>query len=223
MKKNDLAMGEKIVLTLSFIVSFSIGLFFNLGVFIIIILCFLSIFIFSCILYGIRAKRQNKTNLLNKKEQTTKKIIENNPPKMDVELEKTEKIVRDNFDNNVINFSKNEIDKKIEQIKFKNKDRNDNYKYLVGYINEYEFKMLQRSLKKYNMLAYKKFVFEYYPKLLNGDLIGNIVSNIQDKQKTVYELKLPTDEMFAKVHGDITLQYMVYHNEKNNTFKYSYT
>ena len=29
-----------------------------------------------------------------------------------------------------------------------------------------------------------------------------------------YELKLPTDAMFSKVHGDIKLYYTVYHAEK---------
>ena len=37
--------------------------------------------------------------------------------------------------------------------------------YIIDYINENEFKKLERALKKYNMLAYKKLNFEYY--LLN--------------------------------------------------------
>ena len=31
---------------------------------------------------------------------------------------------------------------------------------------------------------------------------------------TKYELKLPTDRMFAKVHGDVVLHYTVYENQK---------
>ena len=42
--------------------------------------------------------------------------------------------------------------------------------YLFDYINENEFKKLERSLKKYNMLAYKKLYFEYYPALKEGNL-----------------------------------------------------
>ena len=38
-------------------------------------------------------------------------------------------------------------------------------KYVFGYQNENEFKKLESALKKYNMLAFKKLYFEYYPKL----------------------------------------------------------
>ena len=40
--------------------------------------------------------------------------------------------------------------------------------YVVDYVNENEFHKLERSLKKYNMLAYKKLYFEYYPKIKEG-------------------------------------------------------
>ena len=40
--------------------------------------------------------------------------------------------------------------------------------YLFEYVNENEFHKLERSLKKYNMLAYKKLCFEYYPKMKEG-------------------------------------------------------
>lgn len=86
--------------------------------------------------------------------------------------------------------------------------------YVFEYVNENEFKKLERSLKKYNMLAYKKLYFEFYPKLKEGEFLGNLVSTDQEKKMTTYELKLPTDAMFAKVHGsDITLHYHVYDNE----------
>ena len=82
--------------------------------------------------------------------------------------------------------------------------------YILDYINENEFKKLERALKKYNMLAYKKLNFEYYPKLRNGNFIGELLStNKKDKTET-YELKLPSDHMFQQVHGDVTLQYIVY-------------
>lgn len=86
--------------------------------------------------------------------------------------------------------------------------------YVFEYFNENEYKKLERSVKKYNMLAYKKLVFEYYPSLKEGKFLGKLVSlNSQEKTKT-YELKLPTDDMFAKVHGDMKLHYTVY-EEKN--------
>lgn len=86
--------------------------------------------------------------------------------------------------------------------------------YLVDYVNENEFNKLERSLKKYNMLAYKKLYFEYYPSLKEGKFIGEVVSTNQEKGTKTYELKLPTDVVFSKVHGDIKLHYVVYENEK---------
>ena len=44
--------------------------------------------------------------------------------------------------------------------------------FILDYINENEFKKLERALKKYNMLAYKKLNFEYYPDLRNGKFVG---------------------------------------------------
>lgn len=86
--------------------------------------------------------------------------------------------------------------------------------YIIEYYNENEFKKLERSVKKYNMLAYKKLTFEFYPELKNGKMLGKLVGvNSKEGTKT-YELKLPTDDMFAKVHGDMVLHYTVYENKK---------
>ncbi len=85
--------------------------------------------------------------------------------------------------------------------------------YVFDYVNENEFKKLERALKKYNMLAYKKLFFEYYPKLKDGEFLGQIVSVNQNNNTKNYELKLPTDTMFSKVHGDVVLHYTVYQNE----------
>ena len=86
--------------------------------------------------------------------------------------------------------------------------------YLFDYINENEFKKLERSLKKYNMLAYKKLYFEYYPALKEGNFLGELVSTNSAQGTRTYELKLPTDIMFSKVHGDIKLHYLVYESNK---------
>ena len=86
--------------------------------------------------------------------------------------------------------------------------------YLFDYINENEFKKLERSLKKYNMLAYKKLYFEYYPALKEGNFLGELVSTNSAQGTRTYELKLPTDIMFSKVHGDIKLRYHVYNEQK---------
>ncbi len=87
-----------------------------------------------------------------------------------------------------------------------------NYKF--EYINENEFKKKERSVRKYNMLAYKKLTFEYYPTIRSGEFLGKLVSTSKKNKTKTYELKLPTDVLFAKVHGDIVVHYTVY--EDNN-------
>ena len=86
--------------------------------------------------------------------------------------------------------------------------------YVFEYVNENEFHKLERSLKKYNMLAYKKLYFDYYPKLKEGTFLGQVVSTNTLNGTSTYKLKLPTDALFAKVHGDIELHYVVYESEK---------
>lgn len=80
-------------------------------------------------------------------------------------------------------------------------------KYIFEYENENEFKKLESALKKYNMLAFKKLYFEHYPKIKAGNFIGKIVS--KDDNYTYYDLSLPTDAMFIKVHGEVVLHYKV--------------
>lgn len=84
--------------------------------------------------------------------------------------------------------------------------------YVFEYVNENEFKKLERSLKKYNMLAYKKLYFEFYVALKDGNFLGEVVGN--HEEGVTYELRLPTDVMFSKVHGYLRLIYHVY-NERN--------
>lgn len=85
--------------------------------------------------------------------------------------------------------------------------------FVLDYINENEFKKLERALKKYNMLAFKKLNFEYYPALRNGKFIGELVSTNKKENTERYELKLPSDKMFAAVHGEVKLYYIVYAKE----------
>lgn len=82
------------------------------------------------------------------------------------------------------------------------------YEYVIEYLNENEFKKLERAIKKYNMIAYKKLMFEYYPSLRDGKFIGEKVG------KDKYEKILPTDRMFAQLHGECKLIYSVYEKEK---------
>ncbi len=89
-----------------------------------------------------------------------------------------------------------------------------NNNYLIEYLNENEFRKKERAIKKYNMLAYKKLIFDFYPSLKEGNFLGVLVSHSDKDHTSKYELKLPTDVMFNKVHGDIILHYTAYHNQK---------
>lgn len=84
--------------------------------------------------------------------------------------------------------------------------------YIFEYQNENDFRKKERSVRKYNMLAYKKLTFDYYPELRNGNFLGKLVG--EENNIKNYELVLPTDDMFVKVHGEITLHYSVY-TDKN--------
>lgn len=86
--------------------------------------------------------------------------------------------------------------------------------YIFEYTNENEFKKYERSLKKYNMLAYKKLYFSFYPSLKEGNFLGILVETNEDIGTKSYQLKLPTDIMFSKVHGDVLLHYTVYEDKK---------
>ena len=86
--------------------------------------------------------------------------------------------------------------------------------YIVEYLDENEFRKKERSVRKYNMLAYKKLTFEYYQEIRNGNFLGKEVNKNLKNNTADYELKLPTDVMFNKVHGDIILHYTAYHKQK---------
>ena len=86
--------------------------------------------------------------------------------------------------------------------------------YVVEYLNENEFNKKIRALKKYNMLAYKKLIFDCVPKLRDGNIQGVAVSKNSKEGIMKYEYKLPTDRMFSQVHGDIVLHYTIYENQK---------
>ena len=86
--------------------------------------------------------------------------------------------------------------------------------FILDYINENEFRKLERALKKYNMLAFKKLNFEYYPSLRTGNFIGELVAKDSKNQTETYELKLPSDHLFTQVHGEVKLRYIV-HKEQN--------
>ena len=85
--------------------------------------------------------------------------------------------------------------------------------YIFEYFDEQKFKKCERSLKKYNMFAFKKLVFDFYPKMKEGQFLGDKISENNEKNTISYELVLPADELFTKVHGEIILKYDVYTNK----------
>ena len=89
-----------------------------------------------------------------------------------------------------------------------------NNNYIFEYLDENDFRKKERSVRKYNMLAYKKLTFTYYPQIRKGTFLGKQVK-VDENSKTIsYELQLPTDQLFKKVHGPIVLHYTVYTEKK---------
>ena len=62
--------------------------------------------------------------------------------------------------------------------------------YILDYINENEYKKLERALKKYNMLAFKQLNFEFYPSLRSGKFLGELVSKNKAKVHLCGTIKL---------------------------------
>lgn len=85
--------------------------------------------------------------------------------------------------------------------------------YILDYVNENEYKKKEKAIKKYNMLAYKKLIFEIYNSLREGNFLGVCVEVDNKNNVSRYELKLPTDKMFSNVHGPLMLHYSVYLNQ----------
>ncbi len=87
-------------------------------------------------------------------------------------------------------------------------------KYNLTYKDENKFTKLERALKKYNMIAYKKLNFSYYPALKSREEIGTLLSQNDTKDIRSYELELPADAIFLKIHGPIKMYYTVYEKEE---------
>ena len=49
--------------------------------------------------------------------------------------------------------------------------------YIFEYLDENDFRKKERSVRKYNMLAYKKLTFEYYDDLVKTKKIKQLVMN----------------------------------------------
>ena len=85
--------------------------------------------------------------------------------------------------------------------------------YVLDYTNENEYRKLERALKKYNMIAFKKLNFDYYPAIRNGKFFGELVESNKKLGTEKYELKLPSDKLFTQIHGEVKLVYTVHKNE----------
>lgn len=80
-------------------------------------------------------------------------------------------------------------------------------KYQIEYENENEFKKLEHNLRKYNMKAFKEYLFTHIPDLQNGNFKNSTKNN------DIYEIKLSTDKFFKKVHGESKLIFKVKDNK----------
>ena len=77
------------------------------------------------------------------------------------------------------------------------------YGKMKGYVLEY---VCENEFKKLN--------FDYYPSLRNGNFVGELVSVNKKNGTETYELKLPSDKMFAQIHGEVKLVYTVHKKDE---------
>ena len=117
--------------------------------------------------------------------------------------------------NDYYKYSNENIERELLS-KYSNSNKINNY--IFEYLDENDFRKKERSVKKYNMLAYKKLTFEYYPELHKGNFKGKITSQNTIKQIDHYELELPTIDLFKKVHGPIIVHYSVCYKNKTILF-----
>ena len=68
--------------------------------------------------------------------------------------------------------------------------------FVLDYVNENEFRKLERSLKKYNMRAFKKLSFDYYPDMRNGKFPGELVS--KNEVKLIYTVYKKEETVMLK-------------------------
>lgn len=78
---------------------------------------------------------------------------------------------------------------------------------VVIYKDENEFKKLVKSLKQYNMLAYKELVLRAIHKLKDGEILG------EEIEPDIYKYYLPSDKGFNFVYGKTHLLYRIKGNK----------
>ena len=82
----------------------------------------------------------------------------------------------------------------------------DRKRYKIKYQDENLFNALIKSLRHYNMRAYKEFIFFYLPKLRNGEFTGEEISS------GLYRQNLKVDPVFEFVYGKVYFEYSVEDN-----------
>lgn len=68
----------------------------------------------------------------------------------------------------------------------------------ITYLDENEYKKKEKALRRYFMKNYKYLVFKFYPTLKKDGKIDG-----------VYQVTLPTSDLFEKVYGAIELHFSV--------------
>ena len=93
--------------------------------------------------------------------------------------------------------------------------------YIFEYQNENDFRKKERTVRKYNMLAYKKLTFEYYPKdapVLEGvDISSGSEYILSVNEENVITALAPgqTYLVVCSVYADIEVSYNVVISEKH--------
>ena len=80
-------------------------------------------------------------------------------------------------------------------------------RFKIKYKDENLFNALIKSLRHYNMRAYKEFLFYYLPKLRNGEFTGELIGD------NLYKQVLKVDPIFKFVYGEVYFEYSVNDNE----------
>lgn len=84
-----------------------------------------------------------------------------------------------------------------------------NYKLMYDEENYHKLQYKLRSLRLYNMLAYKYLIFKCYRSMKKGVFIGEKIYENKNLNLKSFSLVLPTDNLFKKVYGEIKVLYIV--------------
>lgn len=166
-----------------------------------------------------------------KKAMVSKKVPEKDLFKIDLRNKSGDNSKRKDIDDTTLDIKMNELSNQVKNLNdvmdrildknggMQEEDMEKKTKngFTITYSDEKKYRRLERSIKKYNMIAYKKLVFEYYPCIENENYVGELIK--EDNHIFVYELKLPTDSIFSKAYGHFKLIYSVNKDEKTIIFE----